>query len=168
MAPTAKPLAAKGEGRGKAKAKADAKHVGSLGRSSLKSELTPVRYWNHLMELRGQVLRYCSASSSSQHNGIACVNRAWNDSWRAMKRELLTELFGGLRDYVTILPLPHVGLLQIQLDRLEAVVMGPWKGMTRQYLTLLFGGLRDYLARQEHHTVGSMPLLVADLEDVAM
>ena len=167
MLPTAKPLAAKGEGRGKAKAKAEAKHVGSRGRSSLKSELTPVLYWNHLMELRGQVLRYCSASQSSQHNGIACVNRAWNDSWRRMKRELLKKLFGGLRHYVMILPQPHVGWMRLQIDRLEAVVMGPWKGMKRQLLTELFGGLMDCLANLPLH-VGWLPVVVADLEDVAM
>ena len=167
MPPTAKPLAAEGEGRGKAKAKAEAKHVGSLGRSSLKSELTPVLYWNHLMELRGQVLRYCSASSSSQHNGIACVNRAWNDSWRAMKRELRTELFGGLRDYVMWSPLPQFDWVQLQINHLEDVVMGPWKGTKRQLLTELFGGLMDCLANLPLH-VGWLPVVVADLEDVAM
>ena len=71
--------------------------------------------------LREQIVRYCAASPSAQHNGIACVNRIWNAAWRGMKRELVTTLFMGLRQYLTSSTRLHVDYIILSLDDLEDV-----------------------------------------------
>ena len=74
-------------------------------------------------ELREQIVRYCAASPSAQHNGVACVNRAWNVSWRGMIREILTDQISALRGYLATLPIHmHVGEITLWLFDLEDVV----------------------------------------------
>ena len=70
---------------------------------------------------REEIVRYCAASPSAQHNGIACVNRIWNAAWRGMKRELVTTLFMGLRQYLTFSTRLHVDYIILSLDDLEDV-----------------------------------------------
>ena len=72
--------------------------------------------------LREEIARYCAASPSAQHNGIACVNRIWNVAWRGMKRELVKMLFMNFNQYLTTQTVPDSESIQ-QLVDLEDVAV---------------------------------------------
>ncbi len=72
-------------------------------------------------ELRAVIVRYCAASPSAQHNGIACVNRIWNVAWRGMKRELVRTLFMVVRENLMSLTSVHVVDCILNLSDLEDV-----------------------------------------------
>ena len=71
---------------------------------------------------REEIVRYCAASPSAQHNGIACVNRIWNVAWRGMKHELVKMLFMRFTQYLTTQTVPD-GESILHLADLEDVAV---------------------------------------------
>ena len=72
--------------------------------------------------LRDEIVRYCAASPSAQHNGLACVNRIWNVAWRRMKRKLVKRLFMRFSQYL-VTQIPPDGGSILHLEDLEDVAV---------------------------------------------